>query len=142
VTAATIARLEAHFSQAPEVLRGAPATEEAIKAAETRLKCRFDADYVQFLRMFGCGMVGADPVFGIGTAEALGADEDVVTQTERYRAQRWPRVQGWYVASADARGNPIGIGDDGVVRMSDHDVGDVSVLTTSFEAFLMKCLRG
>jgi hypothetical protein len=71
----------------------------------------------------------------------LGLGEDVVTQTERYRTQRWPGVDGWYIVSTDGRGNPVGIGGDGVVRMSDHDAGDVVVVATSFEAFLVERLR-
>jgi hypothetical protein len=137
----TIARLEAHFAQAPDVLRGSPASETAIAEAERQLHCRFDPDYVEFLRLFGCGVVGPSPIFGVGaTPEAMGHDDGVVLQTRRFRSQQWPGIEGWYIVSTDGRGNPIGLSPDGQVRLSDHDVGDVAVMARNFEDFLLSCL--
>ncbi len=136
----TIEKLEAHFQES-HVLRGEPATNAAIEASQRRLNCRFDADYIEFLQMFGCGLVGPNPIFGIGTCEAMGVEEDVVRQTKHYRMQRWPGVDDWYIVSEDGRGNPIGIGSDGKVRLSDHDVGDVTVVAESFEGFLLERLQ-
>lgn len=137
----TIAQMESYFAETP-VLRGGPASEEAISEAQRRLGCRFAPDYVEFLGRFGCGIVGPDPIFGIGpeAVQALAAGDDVVTQTERYRGERWPGVADWYIVSCDARGNPVGIAPDGKVRLSDHDVGDTPVIAESFEAFLVKNL--
>jgi hypothetical protein len=89
----TIARLEAHFAAAPEVLRGSPASDAAIEQAQHRLECRFHEDYVEFLVLFGCGVIGPYPVFGIGpTPDAMAEGDGVVEQTERFRAQRWPGI--------------------------------------------------
>jgi len=134
-------QLEEYFTKYP-ILRGRPASEATIEAAQQRLGCRFAREYVDFLRLFGCGIVGPDPVYGIGAeaVAAMGSDDDVDAQTERFRAQQWPGVTDWYVISVDGRGNPIGIGPDGKVRLSDHDVGDILIVAESFEAFLTKNL--
>jgi hypothetical protein len=42
------------------------------------------------------------------------------------------------VISEDGFGNPIGIAPDGQVMIADHDVGQLSVLTSNFEEFLVK----
>lgn len=135
----TVERVKNHFATST-VLHGTPADESAIKAAEKRLKSRFPADYVEFLRLFGCGVVGPNSVFGIGLAEAMGVGDDVVTVTERFRSQRWPGIAEWVIISDDGRGNPIGIAPSGQIMMSDHDVGDASVLADDFEGFLVSCL--
>ena len=134
-------QLEAYFARNP-VLGGKPASEAAIVATQQRLGCQFSPEYVDFLRLFGCGVIGPDPVFGIGAdaVDAMGPDDDVVTQTEDFRAQNWPGVKDWYVISVDARGNPIGIGSDGRLRLSDHDVGDIVVVAESFGQFLARNL--
>jgi len=134
----TIDRLTAKFAEHP-VLRGRPAADAAIESAQQRLKCRFDRDYIEFLRRFGSAVVGPNSIFGIGVADAMGEDEEVVEQTERFRAQRWPGVGNWYIVSVDGRGNPIGIAPDGKVRLSDHDVGDISDVAESYEMFLVNC---
>jgi hypothetical protein len=138
----TIARLNAHFAEAPEVLRGSPASDDAIAEAQQQLNCRFEPDYIEFLRLFGCGVVGPYPIYGLGAApDAMGDDDRVVEQTTNFRQQQWPGIAGWYIVSTDGRGNPIGLGPDGLVRLSDHDVGDVPVLAQSFDEFLLNCLR-
>ena len=134
----TIDKLQAKFAKHP-VLRGQPAADAAIAAAQRRLNCRFDPDYIEFLRHFGSGVVGPNSVFGIGIAAAMGEDEEVVRQTEQFRAQHWPGTDDWYIVSVDGRGNPVGVAPDGKVRLSDHDVADIAELADSFESFLIKC---
>ena len=136
-----VQRLEEYFAK-NSILRGNPASEAAISAAERQLGCKFAPEYAEFLRLFGCGVVGPDPVFGIGAdaVDAMGSEDDVVTQTKQFRAQHWPGLTDWYVISVDGRGNPIGVGPDGRVRLSDHDVGDVTVIAENFESFLAKNL--
>ena len=136
----TITMLQRHFAESP-VLHGRPATNTEIMRAQQQLTCKFVPDYIEFLRLFGCGIVGPDPVFGIGVAQAMGDTDDVVWQTKYFREQRWPGVDGWYVISEDARGNPIGIDPYGKVRRSDHDVGDISIVADDFESFLLDRLR-
>lgn len=136
-----VRQLRKYFAQSP-ALCGKPASEAAITSAQERLGCIFEPAYVEFLRLFGCGVVGPDPIFGLGAdaVDAMGSDEDVVTQTEHFRAQQWLGVSGWYVVSVDGRGNPIGIDSDGRVRLSDHDAGEIVDVAESFEKFLVKDL--
>lgn len=135
----TIRKLERHYSERP-IARGQPASAAAIEEAEQRLGCRLHPDYIEFLRLFGCGFVGPDPVYGLGPGRPAGIEQSVVEQTEWFRSQRWPGIDGWYVISDDERGNPIGIASDGKVRLSDHDVGDTPVVAESFEEFLLQRL--
>jgi len=138
----TIAKLHKHFIQAPGVLCGKPAIDDAIKEAQKQLRCCFTREYHQFLQLYGCGVVGAYPIYGLGdTPDAMEENVNVVSQTEWYRTQKWPDISDWYIISTDGRGNPIGIGQDGQVRLSDHDVGDVIIIAKNFEEFLLYSLE-
>lgn len=137
----TLQDVERYFRQSPE-LRGEPATQDVIDEAQRILGCRFSQSYVEFLSRFGCGVIGADPIYGLGPekVDAMGIDDSVVKQTQRFRAQKWPSVENWYITSADGRGNPVGINVDGKVRLVDHDVGDVVVVAEDFDSFLRQKL--
>ena len=71
----------------------------------------------------------------------MGNEWSVVEVNRRYRADRWPGVDGWLIVSADHAGNPMGIAGDGRVWVSDHDSRDLALVAESFEHFLRKeCL--
>jgi len=134
-------KLRKYFEASP-ILCGMPASEADITSAQRRLNCQFVREYVEFLRLFGCGVVGPDPIYGLGAdhVAAMAEDDDVVTQTERFRAHRWPGVANWYIISMDGRGNPIGLDADGRVWLSDHDAHAVVPVADDFETFLAQNL--
>ncbi len=87
-------------------------------------------------------MVGAYPIFGVRQAEVMGNDGwSVEEMTKRFRSEGWDGTADWYIVSMDGAGNPIGISTDGRVWISDHDVGEVSVVASDFETFIaQQCL--
>jgi len=103
-----------------------------IRAAERRLGCMFDPVYVRFLQEFGAAMIGADPMYGIGSV--MDCEADVVAETLSFRSDKGLGVDDWYVVSNDGRGGPIGIAPDGKVWLSDH--GEIVPIAKSFPAYL------
>lgn len=132
--------IEKRFQEYPGA-RAEPAPEPEIQAAEQRLGCIFAPDYREFLARFGSGLVGPDPIYGLRPARFMGTPWSVVAQTERFRGEGWPGVDGWYVISGDGRGNPVGVDGAGKVWLSDHDVGDIKLMAKSFEGFIKRQLR-
>jgi hypothetical protein len=135
--------LEQQFATFPiTVASEVPTSEDEIADAAAAIGCSFHEDYLDFLRRFGGAMVGSLPVFGLRPAKVMGKQWSVVEETNWFRDQGWPGIAEWYVISEDGFGNPIGIAPDGRVMISDHDVGQVSVLATDFEDFLLHhCLK-
>lgn len=137
----TLDKIDNIFKKFPD-LRGVGATDAQIRDAESQISCRFHVDYIEFLTIYGCGIVGRKSIFGIGMIEDMGVGETVVEQTVWYRGDGWPGVEYWYVISSDGYGNPIGIRPDGAVMISDHDHGGVDKLADGFEEFIVKwCLK-
>jgi cell wall assembly regulator SMI1 len=136
----TWAALDSQFARHP-FLRGGPVPQEEIDAASGTLDVRFPDDYREFVIRHGGAIVGPYPVFGLRPVEPMGNEWSVLEVNRRYRSERWPGVAGWLIVSVDHAGNPMGIGPDGRVWISDHDFGDVSPIADSFEHFLRKeCL--
>lgn len=136
-----IAIINHDFNRFPGT-RGLGASDDEIRRAEAAIACRFHPDYVEFLRLYGCGIVGPNRIFGIGDAEDMGVGQTVTDETRRYRVDGWFGVDDWYIISDDGYGNPIGVRPDGAVMISDHDHGCVDKLADSFEDFLVKwCLN-
>jgi hypothetical protein len=133
--------MESQFGRYP-FLRGGSVPAEEIDAASATLGVPFPDDYRAFLLRYGGAVVGPYPVFGLRPVEPMGNEWSVVTINLRYRAERWPHVDDWLIVSVDHAGNPMGIGRDDRVWVSDHDFGSVSAIAKSFEDFLRKeCLR-
>lgn len=136
----TLESLRAFFAQYPELLAG-PASSAEIQSASAALGMPFPDDYREFLSECGGGIVGPCSIYGVRPVDAMGRDWSVVAMTEAYRSQRWPGVEEWLIVSSDHGGNPIGVGRDGQVWISDHDLGVVEVLAVDFEEFLRtRCL--
>jgi streptogramin lyase len=133
-------RLDEEFSRYPVlVARGAP--DDAIRRAEAALGLAFSEPYREFLRRYGGAIVGSAAVHGLACAEAMG-NESVVDLTARFRRDRWPGTEDWYIVSFDGAGNPVGLDERGEVWLSDHDTREIVRLASSFEEFLELRLRG
>lgn len=127
--------LETFFSTRPIMIAG-PASLDVIAEASQAVGMAFDPDYAEFIARYGGAMLRADPIFGVRAAEVMG-DETVVDMTVRFRRQRWPGVDGWYIISMDGGGNPIGIDAEGRVWASYHDGGGITAIAANFEDFLL-----
>jgi hypothetical protein len=119
------------------MMYGTGVDDRQIEKAETILGCRFDSAYVQFLREFGGAMLGPEPLLGLQQAEVMGVDSwSVIEVTKRFRTDGWAGVDDWYVVSVDGSGNPVGVGRDGAVYISDHHGAGIVRLATSFSEYL------
>jgi hypothetical protein len=118
-------------------------SEDIVNAAEAQIGCIFGESYREFLRRYGGGLVGDAPILGLDCAEAMGQDLwSVVETTERFRRDKWPGVDAWYIVSVDGAGNPVGLDKQGAVWLSDHDSREIVLVASSFEQFLLLKLRG
>jgi hypothetical protein len=87
---------------------GEPVPLEEIATAAATLGVDLDADYVDFIRRFGGGILASYPIFGLRPVELLGNDWSFVQQTLTFRSiDNETAPLDWYVFS-DENGNPIG----------------------------------
>ena len=137
----TIEALEEKFRLSPFLMGGTVSREEIDQAAMV-IGATFPEDYIDFLERFGGAIVGPYPIFGLRKVSAMGTTFSVVNVTNDFRQQNWRGTEDWVVFSEDHAGNPIGIAPDGKVWISDHDIGQVTILAECFEDYLRKkCLK-
>lgn len=129
-------RLDVFLSKADnESLKGVPATEEQISAAEKELEVNFHADYVQFIRVFGGAYAGL-AIHAFHNGSSVGR-ETVVELTQSFRQQLadYPELAGHlaggYVIALSGSGDPIFIHRNGDVRILYHDSGEIEQLAES-----------
>lgn len=138
----TIDRLRALFDRHPLLVAGGVAQDE-IDLAEQAIGVKFAPDYRAFVAEYGGAMVGSLPVVGLRRAEVMGNELcSVVDVTRSFRDDGWKPTHEWSVISVDGSGNPIGTSADGQVWISDHDTGEVKVIASCFEDFLLSLLDG
>lgn len=139
----TFELLEEDFTEFPQSKASSTPSDEEILAAANILNVCFHEPYVEFLHRYGGGMVGSLPVFGLRPVEMMGSRWSVVDTTQWYREDGWPGCDHWYVVSEDGFGNPIGVSEDGQVRVYDHDAGQEYIVAGDFESFLTEyCFEG
>lgn len=129
-------RLAKALGERPK-MAGKPATDVEINDAEAALGVTFVPVYREFLRTFGAAVVGSDPILGLSRVEAM--DEDlwsVVDVTLRFREQRMPGAEDWYIVCVDGVGNPLGVDRAGRVWCFDLDVDQKGLVAESFEEYL------
>lgn len=124
---------------------GQGATAVQLIEAETHLSVQFDADYREFVALFGGSYVGI-PIYGFNNCEMLSADT-VVELTTSFRrdyqaAGRWPVLAHSYVISLTGSGDPVILDPQGQVRLYYHDNNEEVVLAASFQELLFSCLPG
>ena len=130
-------RLQAFLSKEENGgLKGIPATEAQIDAAEQELGVKFHDDYRQFIRTFGGAYAGL-AIHAFQNGSSIGR-ETVVELTHSFRQQlaEYPELAATmaegYVISLDGSGDPIYIHRDGDVRILYHDSGETERLAGSF----------
>lgn len=142
MTDETLTKLRSDFAEHP-VTAAEPVPEEEIDALEQAVGFKLPDDYRQFVREFGGGIVGAFSVYGLRAADAMGDDEaSALEVTERFRNDGWRGVEKWLVVSSDHSGNPVGLDEQGVVWISDHDAGSIEKLADTFEGYLRRACLG
>ncbi|OON69091.1 SMI1/KNR4 family protein [Hymenobacter sp. CRA2] len=133
-----ITRLRRFLAQ-HKLFGGQPATEAQLAGAEQGLGVRFEADYRQFMALFGGSYVGV-PVYGFNNCAML-PDTTVVGLTldlrAAYRPQdRWPVLERSYVVSMTGSGDPIIINAQGLVVVFYHDCEQEDVLAATFQELI------
>ena len=132
---ATWDALEKVFARTPVLVAGAVPI-EVLHAAEKRVGVKLPEDFQQFVARYGGAVVVSLPILGLRKAAVMGSDYSFVDVTEWFRRDGWTPTAEWVVISVDLGGNPIGINDDGEVWISDHDAGEVRMISPTFEGFV------
>lgn len=127
--------LEEEFARFP-ILRAEGVGDSEIDEAAATLSFEFPTDYRELLRRFGAVLLGPYPIFGLRPVEPMGTMWSVVQVNRHFRKGNWPGIVGWLIVSMDQGGNPIGIGEDGHVLISDH--GHVEAVAPTFEEFIRR----
>lgn len=127
--------LEEEFARFP-ILRGEAVGDAEIDDAAAALGVKFPTDYRELLRRFGAVLLGPYPIFGLRPVEPMGTMWSVVQVNRHFRKDKWPGIDDWLIVSMDQGGNPIGVSEDGQVRISDH--GHVATLAPTFEEFIRR----
>jgi cell wall assembly regulator SMI1 len=122
-----------------DTLRGRPALDEEIKAAEEKLNVKFHDDYKNFIKRFGGAHAGMN-VHAFSNGSSLGK-ETVVGLTlgarESYAGdERAVELNKSYVISLTGAGDPIIINPVGEVVALYHDSDEREVLAASLEELL------
>jgi cell wall assembly regulator SMI1 len=135
-------RLTHFFAKDEHVtLRGRPALDEEIKAAEEKLNVRFHADYKDFIKRFGGAHAGVS-IHAFSNGSSLGK-ETVVELTlgarESYAGdERAVELHKSYAISINGTGDPIIINPVGEVVVLYHDSDEREVLAASLEELLQE----
>ncbi len=143
MNADTLTKLHEEFDSFPNMVAESTPTDDEIRQASEELGIPFSDDYVEFLRKYGGGMVGAYPIFGLRPVSVMGKERwSVVHVTNLYRQRDVPGTDRWVVMSEDHAGNPVGFDANGFVWTHDHDFGGVTQLAHSFEDYVREhCLK-
>jgi hypothetical protein len=130
-----------HFLTKHETLRGKPARDEEIKAAEEKLNVTLHADYKDFIKRFGGAYAGMN-IHAFSNGSSLGKEtlvELTLGARESYAGdQRAVELNKSYVISLTATGDSVIINPTGEVVVLYHDSDEREVLAASFEALLQK----
>lgn len=121
-----------------EGLRGQPATDAEINAAEKKLNVKFNEQYVEFIKLFG-GAFGGIDIHAFQNGSLIGK-ATVTEMTEKFwsvYADNLPEeLVGAVVISDDGSGNPILINTKGEIYIYFHEEDETELLYDSLEALL------
>jgi len=122
-----------------ELFAGSGATLAQLIEAEACLGVQFDADYREFLALFGGSYVGV-PIYGFNACDML-PDTTVTEVTLAFRKAyavdaRWPVLAESCVLSMTGSGDPVILDPAGKVRVYFHDSNEEEILAASFQAFI------
>ncbi|MGE8259549.1 MAG: SMI1/KNR4 family protein [Stenotrophomonas sp.] len=127
-----VARVEALLAEHPS-LRGQPATDAEIEAAQQILGTVFAPQYVAFIKHFGGSFGGVD-IHAFANGSLIG--RSTVTELtlgfrERYGDDVSDHLRTALAVSDDGAGNPVLISARGEIMLYLHDEGEVEMLFPS-----------
>lgn len=121
-------------------LHGSPATDKEISEAELELGLKFNAQYIDFIKLFG-GAFGGIEIHAFNNGDLIGS-ETVIELTNEFRKvyseHLTEELMKSYAISDDGAGNPILINQDGHIIVFLHDTGEVQKMHNSLEELLLK----
>ncbi len=127
-----IARVDAVLAEHPD-LRGQPATDAEIEAAQQVLGLVFDPQYVAFIKRFGGSFGGVD-IHAFANGALIGR-RTVLELTSTFRDRYGEAISGdlrnALVISDDGAGNPVLMSAQGEIMLYLHDEGKVELVFPS-----------
>nr|WP_069681009.1 SMI1/KNR4 family protein [Clostridium sp. ZBS13] len=121
----------------PESFGGEVTIEEVDKAKEL-IGVELPEDYIEFICMFGCGVVGATVILGLGEAQFV-STPSFVNQTIEFRGELPNKYKDFVVIGVDGAGNPIGFNSPSKeIILFDHDFDGEVCLALNFSEYLRK----
>jgi hypothetical protein len=135
-------RLTRFFAkEAHDTLRGKPALDEEIKAAEDKLNVKFHTDYKDFIKRFGGAYAGMN-IHAFSNGSSLGKETVVELTLDARKSyagdERAGELNKSYVISMTGTGDPVIINPAGEVLVLYHDCDEREVLAASFEVLLQE----
>lgn len=130
--AALVARVESLPAEHPS-LRGQPATDAEIEAAQQILGTAFAPQYVAIIKHFGGSFGGVD-IHAFANGSLIGrctVTELTLRFRERYGDDVSDHVRTALAISDDGAGNPVLISTQGEIMLYLHDENEVEVLFPS-----------
>jgi hypothetical protein len=117
-----------------------PATEEDVLDAEQRLGFKFPDDYKCFLLAYGGGMIGSNPVIGLGSTKDMSIHETDMHAAMSFYYEPW-MGSNVVVISVDGLGNAWLLSLDGV-GFADHEEQKVNQKYKTFSEWLERYCFG
>ncbi len=125
------------FDMVPESFGGKVSIEEVNKAKEM-IGVELPEDYIEFICMFGCGVVGSTVILGLGEAEYV-STPSFVNETIEFRNDLSENYKNFVVIGIDGAGNPIGFNSPSKeIILFDFDFGGEVYLASNFSEYLRK----
>lgn len=129
------------FEMVPEAFGGAITINE-VKKAEKLIETKLPEDYIEFICMFGCGVVGSTVILGLGETQFV-YRPSFVEETLNFREELPSEYKKIVIIGVDGAGNPIGFNPPNrEIILYDHDFGEVVLLANNFSEYLRSaCLN-
>lgn len=125
------------FEMVPESFGGEKEIYE-VRKAEDILGTKLPKDYVEFICMFGCGVVGTTVILGLGEAQFV-STPSFVEETLKFRRELSSKYEKIVIIGVDGAGNPIGFNSPNEeIILYDHNLGEKVFIASNFSEYLKK----
>ena len=129
--------IKEQFDMVPESFGGKVAIEEVDKA-KVLIGVELPEDYIEFICMFGCGVVGSTVILGLGEAQFV-STPSFVNETIEFRRELPSKYKKFVVIGVDGAGNPIGFNSPSKeIVLFDHNFNGEVCLAGDFSEYLRK----
>jgi len=136
--------LRDYFDQNPDERAASTATDTDIKNIIVVIGRSLPAEYVEFLILFGCAMIGDKVILGVSSAPGMfGVNSDLITYNlEAQELMPWLDAGKYLIFSYDDIGNNYAFDCLGCVCFCDHEERVVRKRFLSFSDWLLGCVVG